>query len=157
MLADTVNSETLYALLWIVLPGFVAVGSALLSALIMQARMEASLARERAATAEARALALAQNQQMEERIRAAEEAARRQALEELLSDLRIEERRYIRESRSLFVTRKCLVVQERLFFRNLPLSDWIEREYWLEETGDSDAQTIATASRRLLPGKPPHA
>ncbi|MCS7314396.1 MAG: hypothetical protein RMI94_11570 [Bryobacterales bacterium] len=148
------SSETLQALLWIVLPGFVAVGSALLSALIMQARMEVSLARERAATAEARALALAQNQQVEERIRAAEEAARRHALEELLSDLRIEERRYIRESKSLFVTRKCLVVQERLFFRNLPLSDWIEREYWLEETGDSAAQTIASTSRKLLPVTP---
>lgn len=157
MPGDTITGETLQAVLWIVLPGFVAVGSALLSALIMQARMEVNLARERAATAEARALALAQNQQVEERIRAAEEAARRQALEELLSDIRIEERRYIRESKSLFVTRKCLVVQERLFFRNLPLSDWIEREYWLEESGDSAAQTIASASRKLLPGHPPRA
>jgi len=148
------DTETLQAILWIVLPGFVAVGSALLAALLTQARMEVSLAKERAATAEARALALAQNQQIEERVRAAEEAARRQALQELLSDLRIEERRYLRESRSLFVTRKCLVVQERLFFRNLPLTDWIEREYWLEEAGDSAAQALAGATRKLLPHQP---
>ncbi len=148
------KSETLEALLWIVLPAFVAVGSGLLSALIVQARMAVELAKERAATAEARALVLAENQQIEDRIRAAEESARRQALEELLSDIRIEERRYIRESKSLFVNRKCLVVQERLFFRNLPLSDWIEREYWLEESGDAAAQSIASASRRLLPARP---
>ncbi len=147
------TGEALEALLWIVLPGFVAVGSGLLSALIIQARMEVSLAKERAATAEARALALAQNQQVDDRIRAAEEAARRQALEELLDEIRIEERRYIRESKSLFVTRKCLVVQERLFFRSLPLSDWIEREYWLEESGDAAAQMIASASRKLLPAR----
>ncbi len=147
----SVSSETLSALLWIVLPIFVAAGSALLAAVVMQARMEVSLARERAATAEARALVLAQNQQVEERIRAAEEAARRKALEELLSDIRIEERRYLRESKSLFVNRKCLVIQERLFFRNLPLSDWVEREYWLEENGDAAAQALATATRKLLP------
>ena len=148
------DSDTIQAILWIVLPGFVAVGSALLATLVTQARMEVSLAKERAATAEARALVLAQNQQMEERVRAAEEAARRKALEEVLSDIRIEERRYLRESKSLFVTRKCLVVQERLYLRNLPLTDWIEREYWLEEAGDSAAQTIAAATRKLLPGNP---
>lgn len=145
------SSEALSALLWVVLPVFVAAGSALLAAVITQARMEANLARERAATAEARALIVAQNQQVEDRIRAAEEAARRQALEELLSEIRIEERRYLRESRSLFVNRKCLVVQERVFFRNLPLSDWVEREYWLEEGGDATAQALAASSRRLLP------
>ncbi|MGC8793027.1 MAG: hypothetical protein ACP5U2_06515, partial [Bryobacteraceae bacterium] len=122
MLSDALQTETLQAILWIVLPGFVAVGSALLAALVTQARMEVNLAKERAATAEARALVLAQNQQLEERVRAAEEAARRQALEDLLNNIRIEERRFLRESKSLFVTRKCLVVQERLFFRNLPLS-----------------------------------
>lgn len=143
--------ESLAPLLWIVLPVFVAVGSALLSAVVMQARMEVSLARERAATAEARALVIAQNEQVEERIRAAEEAARRKALEELLSDIRIEERRYLRESKSLFVNRKCLVVQERIFFRNIPLTDWIEHEYWFEEGGDAVARTIATDTRKLLP------
>lgn len=145
------SSETLAALLWIVLPVFVAAGSALLAAVVMQARMEVNLARERAATAEARALAVAQDQQIQDRVRAAEEAARRRALEELLSDLRIEERRYLRRSKSLFVNRKCLVVQERLFLRNLPLSDWVEREYWLEEDGDPAAHTIALGSRKLLP------
>lgn len=142
--------ETLSVLLWIVLPVFVAAGSALLAAVVMQARMEVTLAKERAATAEARALVVAQNQQVEDRIRAAEENARRHALEELLSDIRIEERRYLRESKSLFVNRKCLVIQERLFFRNLPLSDWVEREYWLEESGDATAHAIASATRRLL-------
>jgi len=146
-----VPAENLAPLLWVILPVFVAVGSALLSAVVMQARMEVSLARERAATAEARALAIAQNEQIEDRVRAAEESARRKALEELLSDIRIEERRYLRESKSLFMNRKCLVVQERLFFRNIPLSDWVEHEYWLEEGGDPVAHTLAATTRKLLP------
>jgi hypothetical protein len=32
--------------------------------------------------------------------------------------------------------RKSLVLQERIFFRNLPLSDWIEHEIVLEEGMD---------------------
>jgi len=145
------SSETLSALLWVVLPLFVAAGSALLAAAVTQAHMGATLARERAATAEARALALAQSQQIEDRIRAAEESARRKALEDMLADIRVEERRFLRESRSLFVNRKCLVVQERLYFRNIPLSDWVEHEYWLEEGGDATAHSIAVSTRKLLP------
>lgn len=149
--AKRMTTETLTALLWVVLPLFVAAGSALLAALVTQAHMGVSLERERAATAEARALALAQSQQVEDRVRAAEEAAKRKALEEMLADIRVEERRFLRESKSLFMNRKCLVVQERLYFRNIPLSEWVEHEYWLEEGGDPAAHSIAASTRKLLP------
>ena len=36
------------------------------------------------------------------------------------------------------MTRKMLVRQERIFFRNIPLSNWIEQEMPLEEGADVD-------------------
>jgi len=138
-------------LLWIVLPLFVAAGSALLAAVVMQARMEVGVARERAATAEARALLEVEHKRFEEQVRAAEESGRRKALDEFIADIRVEERHFLRESRSLFLSRKCLVVQERLYFRNLPISDWIEREFMVEEGGNGAARAIAAGSRKLLP------
>ncbi len=139
------------AFLWLALPMFVAAGSALLAVVVMQARMEASIAREQAATAEARALLATEHRRVEEQIRAAEEQARRKALDDFLAEIRVEERRFLRESKSLFVNRRCLVIQERLFFRNIPLSDWVERELMLEEGGDAAAHAIAVSTRKLLP------
>ena len=99
------------ALLWMFLPVFVAGGSALLSFFIMQARMEVALAKERESLAEARATINSQNVTMEERS-------------------------YIRESKSLASSNRSMVMQERLFFRNIPLSNWIEHEMVVEEGGD---------------------
>ncbi len=137
-------------MLWIVLPMFVAAGSALLAAVVMQARMEVEVARERAMTAEARAKAEADGKRVEEQVRAAEEAARRKAFDEVLADIRVEERRFLRESNTGSASRKFLVVQERLFFRQIPLSDWIERELLLEERGERAPQAIAAGGRKLL-------
>ena len=53
-----------------------------------------------------------------------------------LPDIRVEERHYTREHKVLFLTRKLLVRQERIFFRNIPLSDWIEHEIQLDEGAD---------------------
>ncbi len=50
----------------------------------------------------------------------------------------MEERSYVRESKSLSASRKTMVMQERLFFRNIPLSNWIEREMIVEEGRDLD-------------------
>jgi len=69
-------------------------------------------------------------------IKLAEESARRNALEEFLADLHIERRHYTRENKLLLHNRKSLVLQERMFFRNLPLSDWIEHEIQLDEGAD---------------------
>ena len=53
-----------------------------------------------------------------------------------IADIRIEERHYVREHRMLFLTRKCMVRQERIFFRNIPLSNWVEQEMPFEEGAD---------------------
>jgi hypothetical protein len=126
------------AVLWMFLPVFIAGGSALLSYCIMQAKMEVALARERASLAEARATISSQKLTMEERVKAAEEATKRHALDEFMQEFRIEERSYVRESKSLTSSRKSMVMQERLFFRNIPLSNWIEREMIVEDSKDLD-------------------
>src|SRR5579863_4585149 len=126
------------AFLWLFLPVFVAGGSSLLSYYIMQARMEVALARERESLAEARATITTQKVTMEERIKATEESSRRHALDEFMQDFRVEERSYVRETKSLAASKKSMIMQERLFFRNIPLSNWIEREMVVEEGTDLD-------------------
>ncbi len=123
----------LEAFLWLFLPVFVAGGSALLSYYIMQARMEVALAKERESLAEARATIVSHKITLEERVKATEESAKRKALDDFMQDIRTEERSYVRESKSLKGTRKTMVMQERLFFRNIPLSNWIEHEMLVEE------------------------
>ena len=126
------------AFLWMFLPVFVAGGSALLSFYIMQARMEVALAKERESLAEARATITSQKVTMEERIKATEEATKRIAMDEFMADFRVEERSYARESKSLTASKKTMIMQERLFFRNIPLSNWIEHEMVVEEGTDLD-------------------
>ena len=55
------------------------------------------------------------------------------------AELTIEQRHYTRENRMLMHNRKSLVLQERMYFRNIPLSDWIEHEIVMEEGQDSAA------------------
>src|ERR1700675_1390700 len=126
------------AFLWMFLPVFVAGGSALLSFYIMQAKMEVALAKERESLAEARATITSQKVTMEERIKATEEATKRRSLDEFMQDFRVEERSYVRENKSLTAMRKTMVMQERLFFRNIPLSNWVEHEMVVEEGHDLD-------------------
>ena len=120
------------ALLWLFLPVFVAGGSALLSFYIMQAKMEVAVSKERETLAEAQATIHSQKVMMEERIRATEEAVKRTALDEFLKDFRVEERSYVRETKSLEEAKRSMIMQERLFFRNIPLSDWVEHEMVVE-------------------------
>lgn len=121
------------AFLWMFLPVFVAGGSALLSYYVMQARMEVALAKERESLAEARAAINSHKITVEERVKATEEACKRQALDDFMHDIRVEERSYVRETKSQDSARKVMVMQERIFFRNIPLSNWIEREMVVEE------------------------
>ncbi|HEX5430659.1 MAG TPA: hypothetical protein VFW83_01735, partial [Bryobacteraceae bacterium] len=51
----------------------------------------------------------------------------------------------VRESRSLAASKKSMIMQERLFFRNIPLSNWIEREMVVEEGADLDRLPKASA------------
>jgi len=127
-------------MLWILLPGFVAVSSGLLAWFVMQSRMEVALAQERENLAQSRGAIDAERTALEAQlgtaIRAAEESAKRVALDNFLDELRVEQRHYTRENRLLLQTRKSLVIQERMYFRNIPLSDWIEHEITLEEGAD---------------------
>jgi len=124
------------ALIWLFLPVFVAGGSALLSFFIMQAKMEVSISKERESLAEAKATINSQKVMMEERIRATEEAVKRAALDEFLKDFRVEERSYMRDTKSLDSAKRSMVMQERLFFRNIPLSNWVEHEMVVEIGSD---------------------
>ncbi len=128
----------LEAFLWMFLPVFVAGGSALLSYYIMQAKMEVAIAKERESLSEARATITSQKVTLEERIKATEEATKRQALDDFMQEFRVEERSYVREMKSLAASKKSMVMQERLFFRNIPLSNWIEHEMLIEEGRELD-------------------
>jgi len=126
------------AILWILLPGFVAVGSGLLAFYIMQSRMEVALARERENMAQARGTLEAEKNSLEQSLRGAKDSARREALDEFLADVHVEQRHYVKDNKLLFQNRKALVLQERIFFRNIPLSSWIEHEIVLQEGEDVD-------------------
>jgi hypothetical protein len=145
----------LEALLWLFLPVIVAGGSALLSYYIMQAKMEVSVAKERESLIEARATITAQKVTMEERIKATEEATKRAAMDDFMQDFRVEERSYVRDSRSLTASKKSMVMQERLFFRNIPLSNWVEHEMVVEEGQDLDQLPAASVfgTSALAPGE----
>lgn len=127
-------------MLWILLPGFVAIASGVLAWFIMQSRMDVALAQQREDLAEARGVLAAEKAAVkasfDTAIHAAEESAKRQAFEKFLGDLRVEQRHYTRENRLLMQSRKALVLQERMYFRNIPLSDWIEHEIVLDDGAD---------------------
>src|SRR5262245_10398248 len=107
------------AFIWILLPLITAVGSALLAFYIMQARLEVVVAKEREALVEARALMKSHAREMEDKVKSAEEEARRRSLDDFLADIHVEERHYMRENKSLFSNTKSMVLQERMYFRNL--------------------------------------
>jgi hypothetical protein len=143
------------AFLWLFLPVFVAGGSALLSYFVMQARMDVALAKERESLAEARATINSHKVTLDERVKATEETAKRQALDEFMHEIRTEERSYVRESRTRTTSKRIMVMQERIYFRNIPLSNWIDREMVIE-TGPELRQLSAEASF-TQPALPPTA
>jgi hypothetical protein len=128
------------AVLWILLPGFVAVAAGVLAWFIMQSRLEVALANQRETLAETRGALEAEKAAIKASfqcaVRAAEETARRQAFDSFLGEITVEQRHYMKENRRLAQNRRSLVLQERMFFRNLPLSDWIEHEITLQDGMD---------------------
>lgn len=109
---------------------------------IMQSRMEVKLAEQRETLSELKGQLKAEREAMSASlstaIRAAEETAKRQAFDHFLAELKVEQRHYTRENRLLMNSRKSLVLQERMYFRNIPLSDWIEHEIVLDDAADVD-------------------
>jgi hypothetical protein len=134
------------ALIWVLLPLITAVGSALLAFYIMQARLEVVVAKEREALVEARAMMKGHERQLEDRVRMTEEETKRRAFDSFLGDIRVEERHYMRENKSLFTNTKSMVLQERLYFRNLPLSNWVEHELTVEQGQTADLANLARAA-----------
>ena len=130
------------ALLWILLPGLTAVGTGLLAWFVMQSRMDVALAQQRERLAESRGALEAERNAVRDSVaiavHAAEERAQRQALDSFLSELKVEQRHYTRENRLLLHNRRSVVLQERMCFRNLPLSDWIEHEVPIDDGADVD-------------------
>jgi hypothetical protein len=121
------------AAIWVLLPILVAGGSALISYSMMNSRMEVAVARERESRASAEARLRALEGSIPDKITAAQELAKRQAMDLFLTEFRVEERRYLRESKSNLLSRRALVVQERLYFRSIPLSNWVEQETPIED------------------------
>ncbi len=140
MLGITDNINPMESALWVLLPGFVAIASALLAWFVMQSRMEVKLAEQRETLAELRGQLRAEKESMELAVdsaaKIAEETAKREAFDRFLGELRVEKRHYTRENRMLMNNRRSLVLQERMYFRNIPLSDWIEHEIMIDEGAD---------------------
>lgn len=115
--------------LFFALPVIVAAGTALLCFVLLQARMEVAVARERAVRAATEARLRCLEDSLPERLKMAEDTARLTAMNELTAGLRVEKRQYIQPGGH------ALVLQERLWLRNTPLSRWVERDLPLAATG----------------------
>ena len=119
---------------------------------VMQSRMEVLLSKQREELAAARAELAVRKETILEALQHVEEKTRRQALDEFLAEIRVEERSYIREHKAFFLTRKSLICQERIFFRNIPLSSWVEQEMPFEEGVDVEklALTMSVFAGELM-------
>jgi len=133
------------------------VASSIITYLVTRLRMERASAERGRALAEAVAALETEKVRFDAASKGIEESARRKALDEFLADLHVEERHYVREHRVLFAHRRSLVLQERIFFRNVPLSNWVEHEVPVEEGADLDgvARTLSVFSNALEGGNPP--
>jgi hypothetical protein len=144
---------------WVVWSAICAVGTGLLVYFVMQSHTELVMSKQREELAGARATLAAQKEAMESSLKNAEETARSKAMDAFLAEIRIEERHYTREHKVLFMSRKMLVRQERIFFRNIPLSNWVENEMPIEEGVDADkmAQTMSVFLNAAMLGEAPEA
>ena len=86
--------------------------------------------RARALEAQAKALA--------ETIRATEEASKRQALDEFLADVRVEERHYLREQKMCLSARRAWSCESESL-PHIPLSSWVEHEIPIDEGADVES------------------
>lgn len=139
-------------LLWILVPGFTAAGAALLICFMMRCRMDEAIARERGALAELRSALVTQRQTLESAISDAKAEAKRAAFDDFLNDFHVEQRQYVRKSRLFFMSKHTLVLRERILFRNLPLSNWVEHTITLDESvGAAYASPGLTIDAMLSP------
>jgi len=97
---------------WIVLPALVALGAAYLVWLLMQARIQVLTAHFQTAVAKVEG----------------DCNIHRPRADDLLAELRIERRRFLRRVPGPKGNESTLITQERLYLRNLPLTSWMQEE-----------------------------
>lgn len=141
-------------LLWGLLLAAAALAGCAVTWVLLSSRHQVQLSLQREELAAGRAALSAQKDALQDSLRNVEEATRRKAMDEFLSEIRVEERTYTREYKMLFMSRKSLVRQERIFFRNIPLSNWVEQEMPFEEGADIDqmAKTMSLLAGDMQPG-----
>ncbi len=116
-------------ILWFVVPGIVALGTAYLVYIVMQARI-----RVLAANYDAQLVKVEY-----------ESTARRPGVEELLSELRFERNRFLRRTPGPKGSYEATVItQERIYFRDIPLTGWIQDELAL-----GDGEELLPVNRAL--------
>jgi len=123
------------AVFWFVWPGLVTVGSASLVWMIMQARIRRLNRKHQAAIAK-----------LEKQC-----AGNRAGLEQLLAELRLERRRFLRRMESPRGYDTTVLTLERLYFRQVPLTGWMQEEIPL---GGGEALSEQTVLIREIAGGP---
>ena len=108
-----------------ILPVLVAVGAAYLVWQLMQARIHVLTANYQAAVAKI------ENECLNRRL----------SPEELLADLRMERRRFVKRVAGPQGPETTLITQERLYLRNLPLTSWMQEEVALGGGEELPAET----------------
>jgi hypothetical protein len=130
-----VTSYVAEVVFWGIVPALVAIGAAYVVWLLMQARIHVLMARCETVVA---------------KVESDCAASRRPGLEELLGELRIERRRFLRRVPGAKGNEATLITQERLFLRNLPLTSWMQEEVPLgtgeELPSESTAMALLEAS-----------
>jgi hypothetical protein len=120
-------------LLWILALGLTAGGAALLIGFMMRCRINEAISAEQTAILQVIGALEIHKRTFERAIRDARIEAKRRAFDEFLEEIHVEQRQYLRQSKRLFQNRKILVIEERILFRNLPLSKWVEHQITLED------------------------
>ena len=116
-------------ILWLLLPIVVALGTAYLVWTVMQARIRVISANCRASIAKFES----------------ECASRRPGVEEFLTELRFERNRFLRRVPGPHGSYQATVItQERIYFRDIPLTGWIQDELAL-----GDGEELVPMNRAL--------
>ena len=83
-------------------------------------------------------------------------------MEELLAELRMERRRFVRRVPGPTGVEITVITQERLYLRNIPITGWMQEELPLSQGEElppetTDLPLVATAGVRAVPAALPSA
>jgi hypothetical protein len=120
-----VTSFATEVVFWVLLPALVAMGAAYLVWLLMQARIQVLTAHYQTAVAKV------------------ENDSRITGMDELLAELRVERRRFLRRLPGPKGLETTVITQERLYLRNLPLTGWMQDELTLGTGEELAGETVA--------------